>query len=379
MTAISDLEIFARVARTANMSAAGREMGLSPAVVSKRISLLEERLGARLFQRTTRHLTLTETGEGYFKRVVDILSLIEEAEDFVNRRNTRPRGVLKVTAPTAFSRLHIAPYLPEFLNRYPDVELEIQLTDHIVDIIRDGYDVAIRIGELRDSSLVARKLAPDNRVLCASPAYISQFGAPASIADLESHNCLLAGAQDVWRLEGPEGQIQARVKGNIRSNSADFVRHALLEGLGIALRSTWDIGAELKSGQLQQVLPDYRGLSAISIFAVYPCREFMPNKVTVFIEYLAEIYSRPGYWDASSQRKTNGHALPDSAPARAADLAPGARGDLAPGEHADTGAAATKEKDATRASAPAKGGSGSGGRTGKTRVNRSSKQAADIT
>ncbi len=291
MTSISDLDIFARVARTANMSAAGREMGLSPAVVSKRISLLEDQLGARLFQRTTRHLTLTETGEGYFKRVVDILSLIEEAEDFVSRRNTRPRGVLKMTAPTAFSRLHIAPHLPAFLNRFSDIELEMHLTDNFVDIIRDGFDVAIRIGELRDSSLVARKLAADDRVLCATPGYLAEAGTPRKLADLERHNCLLAGAQDVWRLESPEGQIQARVKGNIRSNSGEFVREALLSGLGIALRSTWDIGAELEAGQLEVVLPEYRGSSSVGIFAVYPCREFMPNKVNVFIEFLNEVYA----------------------------------------------------------------------------------------
>ena len=291
MTSISDLDIFARVARTANMSAAGREMGLSPAVVSKRISLLEARLGARLFQRTTRPLTLTEPGEGYFKRGVDILSLIEEAEDFVSRRNTRPRGVLKVTAPTAFSRLHIAPHLPAFLSRFGDIEIEMHLTDNFVDIIRDGFDVAIRIGELRDSSLVARKLAADDRVLCATPGYLAEAGKPKKLADLERHNCLLAGAQDVWRLEGPEGQVQARVKGNIRSNSGEFVREALLSGLGIALRSTWDVGAELEAGQLQVVLPDYRGSTSVSIFAVYPCREFMPNKVNVFIEFLNEVYA----------------------------------------------------------------------------------------
>ena len=150
MTAISDLEIFARVARTGNMSAAGREMGLSPAVVSKRVSQLEERLGARLFQRTTRQLTLTETGAGYFKRVVDILSLCEEAEDFVSRRNTKPRGLLKISIPTTFSRLHIAPYLGKFLANYPDIELDAHLTDRFVDIIREGFDLAIRIGELED-------------------------------------------------------------------------------------------------------------------------------------------------------------------------------------------------------------------------------------
>lgn len=310
MTAISDLDIFARVARTANMSAAGREMGLSPAVVSKRISLLEDRLGARLFQRTTRHLTLTETGEGYFKRVVDILSLIEEAEDFVSRRNTKPRGVLKVTAPTAFSRMHIAPHLPAFLARYPEIEIDMHLTDNFADIIRDGFDVAIRIGELRDSSLVARKLAPDQRVLCASPKYLAEAGTPKSLPDLESHNCLLAGAQDVWRLEGPEGQIQVRVKGNLRSNSGEFVREALLAGVGIALRSTWDIGPEMESGALQVVLPKYRGSSAVGIFAVYPCREFMPNKVNVFIEFLNEVYAA---YPPSVERNGAAHVIEDTA------------------------------------------------------------------
>lgn len=299
MTAITDLEIFARVARTGNMSAAGREMGLSPAVVSKRISLLEERLNVRLFQRTTRQLTLTETGEGYFKRVVDILNLIEEAENFVNRRNTTPRGLLKVTAPTSFSRLHIAPFLPAFLAKFPDIELEFHLTDNFVDIIREGFDLAIRIGELQDSSLVQRKLAGDTRVICASPKYLetAEPGVPTSLADLDFHNCLSAGAQDYWRLEGPDGQHQLRVKGNIRSNSFEFMREALLSGLGLGLRSTWDIGPELKSGGLKVVMPQYRGSSNVAIYAVYPCRDFMPEKVNVFIEYLAALYGPEPYWN----------------------------------------------------------------------------------
>jgi DNA-binding transcriptional LysR family regulator len=297
VTAISDLDIFARVARTGNMSAAGREMGLSPAVISKRISLLEERLGARLFQRTTRQLTLTETGEGYFKRVVDILSLVEEAEDFVSRRNTKPRGLLKVTAPTSFTRLHIAPYLSEFCNRFPDIELDFHLTDSFVDIIREGFDLAVRIGELQDSSLVARKLAPDNRIICASPAYLERHGTPKTLADLDSHVCLSAGAQDGWRLDGPDGQRQARVKGNIRSNSAELLREALLSGLGLGLRGTWEVGRELANGSLQTVLPQYRGSSSGAIWAVYPSREFMPAKVNVFIEFLVELYGLEPYWD----------------------------------------------------------------------------------
>lgn len=296
VTAISDLDIFARVARTGNMSAAGREMGLSPAVVSKRISLLEERLGARLFQRTTRQLTLTETGEGYFKRVVDILSLVEEAEDYVSRRNTKPRGTLKVSVPTTFCRLHIAPHLPEFLSRYPDIELDVHLSDHFVDIIREGFDVAIRIGELEDSSLVARKLAPEHRVICASPKYLERAGVPTTLSDLDAHNCLLAGAQDVWRLEGPEGEHDVRVKGNIRSNSADFVRGALLQGLGLGLRAVWDIGPEIARGELRVVLPEFSGTSKNAVYAVYSCREFMPSKVNAFIEFLAELYAQERLW-----------------------------------------------------------------------------------
>lgn len=279
-------------------------MALSPAVVSKRISLLEEKLGARLFQRTTRQLTLTETGEGYFKRVVDILSLIDEAEDFVTRRNTKPRGILKVTAPTSFSRRHIAPHLPLFFAKYPEIELDIHLSDHYVDIIRDGFDLAIRIGELKDSSLVARKLAPSKRVMCASPKYIAERGAPAALADLESHNCLSAGAQDTWRIEGPDGIKHLRVRGNIRTNSSELVREALLAGLGIGLRSTWDISDELESGLLNVVLPEYRGASTVAVYAVYPCREFMPAKVSVFIDFLAELYGNEPYWErgASSER-----------------------------------------------------------------------------
>lgn len=297
MTAISDLDIFARVARTGNMSAAGREMGLSPAVVSKRISQLEDRLGARLFQRTTRHLTLTETGAGYFKRVVDILSLCEEAEDFVSRRNTKPRGLLKVTMPTAFSRLHIAPYIDNFLARYPEIELDVHIGDAFVDIIREGFDLAIRIGELEDSSLVARRIASDTRVVCAAPAYLERHGTPVDLVDLEAHNCLAADTAEVWRLEGPAGETQFHPHGNVRSDSGEFIRELVLAGVGIGLLSTWDIGQALRSGGLRVVLPEYRAASSAAVHAVYPSREFMPAKVNVLIEFLADLYGSEPYWD----------------------------------------------------------------------------------
>lgn len=313
MTAITDLEIFARVARTGNMSAAGREINLSPAVVSKRISLLEEELGARLFQRTTRQLTLTETGEGFYKRVVDILNLVEEAQDFVSRRNTSARGLLKITAPTTFSRLHIVPFVPEFQRRFPEIELDVYLTDDFVDIISRGFDVALRIGELLDSSLVQKKLAADRRVIVAAPSYIERSGAPETLADLDLHNCISAGAQDVWRLQGPDGEVQVRVKGNIRSNSAELARQAILDGLGIGLRSLWDVGPDLKRGDLKVVLPQYRGADSVAIYAVYPCREFMPTKVTALIDFMSDIYGDEAYWEKSFDP-----ALAKPAPAKAA-------------------------------------------------------------
>lgn len=296
MSLIGDLEIFARVVTAGNMSAAGREMGVSPAVVSKRISHLEERLGARLFQRTTRQLTLTETGQGFYERVVNILAGIEEAEAFVTRRNSIPQGILKVTAPTAFGRLHIAPYLGEFLDAYKDIKLDLDLSDTFVDIVGGGYDMAIRIAELEDSSLVAKKLATNHRVICAAPGYLEKMGEPRSLAELARHNCLAPAAQEVWRLEGPDGPVSIRVGGNIRTNSTEVVREAVLVGLGIALRSTWDVGPELKSGRLKVVLPQYRESPRVAIYALYPCRDYLPAKLRVFVDFLLALYSEP-YWD----------------------------------------------------------------------------------
>ena len=297
MTSISDYEIFARVARTGNMSAAGREMKLSPAVVSKRISLLEERLGARLFQRTTRQLTLTETGEGFFRRVIDILNLVEEAEDFVNRRNSTPKGTLKIAAPTAFARMHIAPHIARFNKAYPEIELVFHIDDELVDIIRDGYDVAIRTGELRDSTMVAKKLAPDHRVICAAPSYLKANGRPKTLRDLDRHNCLSCGAQENWRLNGPNGRTTFKPRGSLRSNSGDFVRALLLEGYGIALAPIWCIGPEIKSGKLEIVLPEYTGDPSSAIYALYPSREFMPAKLSCFIEFLSDLYGSKPYWE----------------------------------------------------------------------------------
>jgi DNA-binding transcriptional LysR family regulator len=296
MDRFGDLDVFARVVTSGSMSAAAREINVSPAVISKRIRRLEERLGVRLIQRTTRQLALTQAGQGFYERVVSILSSIEEAEGFVASGAAQARGMLKVSAPTSFGRLHIAPHLKPFLDANPLVSVDLTLSDSFVDLVAEGFDLAIRIGELADSSLVARRLAPNHRLLCATPDYVAARGAPATLADLD-HHTLLAHNADHWRLEGTSGPQNVRLHGPLRTNSSEVVREALISGLGIALRSTWDVGPELKLGRLVRVLPEWGGGRRVAIHAVYPSRRHLEQKVRVFVEYLAGLYGPTPYWD----------------------------------------------------------------------------------
>lgn len=309
MTPITDLEIFARVAAAGNMSAAGREMGLSPAVVSKRLSHMEDRLGARLFQRTTRQLKLTEMGEGFYTRVVQILREIDEAEAYVSELSEKVAGILRLTAPIGFSRKHIAPFLPDFMRQYPDLSIEIILRDDIVDIVGESIDLAIRIAELDDSSLVARKLAPCRRVICAAPEYLQRHGTPKTLAELSQHSCLSSTYQHVWRLTGPDGTTAIRIAPRLRSNSGDVLHEAQLGGMGIAMRSTWAISDDLRSGRLKVVLPEYRETSGVAIYAVYPCRQYVPPKLKLFVDFLAQQYGPTPYWDRGLKldRDRNAH------------------------------------------------------------------------
>ena len=297
MDRFGDLDVFAHVVTAKGMSAAGRQLNLSPAVISKRIRRLEERLGVRLLQRTTRQLSLTEAGQGFYERVVSILSSIEDAEAWVASGAGQARGTLRVSAPTSFGRLHIAPHLKPFLDAHPLVSVELVLGDGFIDIVGEGFDLAIRIADLRDSSLVAKRLAPNHRVLCATPGYLATAGVPSTIEDLSRHT-LIAHNTDHWKLDGPHGPVTVRVAGPLRTNSSEVVREALLAGLGIALRSTWDVGPELKSGALQRLLPAYSVGSRVAIHAVYPSRRHMEQKVRAFVDYLGELYGQTPYWDA---------------------------------------------------------------------------------
>ncbi|MCO6187003.1 LysR family transcriptional regulator [Rhizobium sp. L1K21] len=297
MTRLEDMEVFARVAATGSMSDAARELGLSPAVISKRIKRLEERLGTRLFQRTTRQLSLTEAGQGFYARVDAILAGVEEAEAFIAGRAAEATGTLKVSAPTSFGRMHIAPHLKGFMEANAGVTINLVLTDTFTDIVAEGFDLAIRIGELVDSSLVARRLAPVRRLLCAAPSYVEKHGLPRTIDDLDTHICLPPHNNDTWRLEGPDGLVNYRPQGTLITNSSEVIREAVIAGLGIALRSTWDIGPELKAGQLVPVLPELEGSKNVALSAVYPSREFLPAKVRLFIDYLTALYGPVPYWE----------------------------------------------------------------------------------
>lgn len=292
-----EYELYARVIESGSLAAAGRTMGLSPAMVSKRIARLEERLGARLLHRTTRKLTTTEAGQRFYERVVDILAASREAESLVSAADGAPAGRLRITAPTSFGRLHVAPHLKPFLERWPRLKLEIDLSDAYVDLLAERIDLAIRIAPAIGGGLTGLRLAPNRRVLCASPNYLKQHGEPKKLADLSRHHLLAAVAQLPWRLQGRSGPVVVPGESIVRTNSSEVVRELALAGMGIALRSTWDIGPDLRSGRLRVVLPEHPGASDVGIFAVYPPAKFVPAAVHAFIAYLQELYGPEPFWD----------------------------------------------------------------------------------
>lgn len=296
MVDLTDLRILARVVEMGSLSAAGRELHISPAVMSRRLTRLEEQLGVRLLQRSTRQLSLTEIGKGYHSRVLDVLDALDEADAFISGAGP-PKGTLRISSPTGFSRLHIVPMLRQFYERYPDIKLELDLDDNFVDLIKDGYDVAVRISALQDSSMIVRKLAPNRRILCATPGYLAQFGEPATLDELAHHQLLAASPLVEWLMDGPEGSIVYRPNSILQTNSSEVVREAVLSGLGIGFRSTWDISDEIRNGTLKQILPDHVGSAKVGIYALYPSRRLVPSSVRAFVDFFAELYGPEPYWD----------------------------------------------------------------------------------
>lgn len=285
------LMIFVRTVEHGNFSAAARSFGLSPSAVSKQIRRLEDRLGVRLLHRSTRRITLTDEGRVFYERARRIADEVAEAEETVVSMGSQVRGTLRVTASVALAKAHLLPIFPEFLKRYPDLHLVLELTDRPVDFVEEAVDVAIRFTEqITDTKVVARKLLPNRRVVCAAPSYLQANGAPDSPEDLLHHNCLrlwTVSSWNDWEFEGPEGVRTLRVGGNFEANSADAVYHAALAGLGIARLSTYLVGKDLQAGRLVQLLPEYVHQNA-DILAVYPERRNLSPKVRAFIDFLLE-------------------------------------------------------------------------------------------
>jgi DNA-binding transcriptional LysR family regulator len=296
--ALQEITVFAKIVGTGSLSAAARDLGMSPAVVSRRLAGLEARLGVRLVNRTTRSLHLTDEGAAYFETCTRVLAEIEEADAAVSAGRAEPRGTLRVALPASFGNQYVAPLVPRFAERYPDVLLSLSLSDRTVNVVEEGFDLAIRIADLADSSLAARKLAPNRRVVCASPEYLRRHGAPRTPEDLAQHNCLATDFSMNWDYRGPDGKAgSVRVNGRYACDNWEVLREWALAGLGVALKSTWDVRRHLEDGSLVSLLPGYTFATDVAIYAVYPHRRHLPAKTRAFIEFLAESFGPEPYWD----------------------------------------------------------------------------------
>lgn len=294
---IEHLNLFVRIANTHNISLAGAELGLSAAVASSHINKLEQSLGVRLLHRTTRKVSLTEDGHAFLHHAEDVIASVEAAKSAVGVGTTSPVGTLRVTAPASFGRMHLIPALNDFMDAYPNLKIDLKLSDSIVDLVEGGFDVAIRNSELKDSSLIARKLTKDKRILCASPKYIEKYGQPSTPEDLKDHNCITLLNLENWSFSNGRQINSVKVSGNFRTDNGEAIRDACINGLGITINSTWSAYQQLKSGELVEVLPDYSLQSETAIWAVYPSSRQLAPKVRAFIDYVSEYFSGTAYWD----------------------------------------------------------------------------------
>ena len=293
---IGDHALFAAVVAHGSLSAAGRALGVSAPMVSKRLAALERRLGARLIHRTTRRLALTGAGARFHEDVVAILAATAAAERRVSGAPGQPRGPLRLSAPTSFGRLHVAPHLGGFLAAHPAVELTLDLSDGYSDLISERIDLAIRITAEVAPDLAARRLATSRRILCAAPSYLAQAGTPRDVAALDGHRLLAADGQLPWRLVGPDGAKLVEGRSTVRTNSSEVVRELAIAGVGVALRSLWDVSHDLAAGRLVRVLADHEGSADVAIYAVHPRAALIPPNVTAMVAYLVALYDPVPPW-----------------------------------------------------------------------------------
>ncbi|MDQ7969547.1 MAG: LysR family transcriptional regulator [Oxalicibacterium faecigallinarum] len=284
------MKTFVAVVESESFTAAGARLDISKAIASKYVGILEDHLGTRLLNRTTRRLSLTESGTTYYERCVQILADVDEAEQAAGQMTAIPRGTLKVAMPVSFGTICIAPLMSEYMRRYPEVKLDIALADRRVDLIEEGFDLAIRVGSLPESGLIARRLAVDRIVCCAAPAYLAARGTPVQPADLADHACLnysYASGGDEWTFGKQRRQVSVRIDGPVRANNGDMLRLAALDGAGIIWQPHFIVGDDVKSGRLIELMTDFGG-PELGIYALYPSRKHLSAKVRTFVDYLAE-------------------------------------------------------------------------------------------
>lgn len=300
MDQIAAMTVFVAVVEAESFTGAAEKLNLSRTMVSKHVMDLEAHLNARLINRTTRRQSLTGTGRVYFERARRILGEVAEADAEAGRHALTPRGRLRINAPIAFGTLHVAPRLRAYLDRYPEVEIDLTLNDRIVDLVDEGYDLAIRIGDLADSSLIARRIAGVRAVTCAAPEYLARRGVPAHPSELEGHACLAysyASAPDRWtfRRDGDGDPVMVRVRPRIVSNNGDALAAAAIAGLGVIVQPDFIVEAALRDGRLREILPEYRA-AELGIHAVYPSHRLVSARVRTFIDHLVACFGAENPW-----------------------------------------------------------------------------------
>ena len=299
MDKLTSIRAFTRVVQHGSFAAAARELRLSRSAVSKYVIELEQELGSQLLVRTTRSAGPTENGHAYYERCIAILADLEEADLAVTQLQSEPRGLLRVNAPMSFGTLHLGRAVADFMERYPELQIQLVLSDQQIDPVQEGFDVTLRIADLPSSSLIARKIAPALRVVCAAPTYLAQHGTPQHPDELRDHACLTYGylATGVqWKLTGPDGDHWINVPWTLCADNAEVLRDAAVQGRGIALLPTFIAGADLQNGRLRTILTDYKA-PEIALYAVYPQTRHLSVKVRVFVDFLVARFGGRPYWD----------------------------------------------------------------------------------
>lgn len=299
MMKLEGMGIFARVAEAKSFSGAARRLGISKSLVSKEVSKLEKALGARLLNRTTRQLSLTEFGAAFYEHCARVVQEAEEAELLVDRLHSSPRGVLKCTAPVAFATLHIARAIPEFRSLYPEVQIDLTVGDRFFELAEEGYDLAIRIARDLPPNMVARPITPINRVICGTPQYFATHGIPKTPQDLTNHDCVVythANPDSIWHLSANGSDVAIPVRGALKVNDDEVAWQAVRAGLGLSLLPTFIVGDDLQSGRLQAVLTEYLP-SERNLYALYLPNRHVSAKVRVFIDFMLSKFASPPHWD----------------------------------------------------------------------------------